>query len=97
MALYVFSFLGYLIFAISRDKTVGFLSTFVLSAGLLLHSGGLVIRWMETHQTGYGYVPLSNMYESLIFFSWTIVLIYLIIEFKYHQKVIGVFVTLLPF
>ena len=93
MALYVFSFLGYLIFAISRDKTVGYLSTFVLSAGLLLHSGGLVIRWMETHQAGYGYVPLSNMYESLIFFSWTIVLIYLIIEFKYHQKVIGIFVT----
>ncbi len=33
------------------------------------------------------------MYESLIFFSWTIVLIYLILEFKYRQKIIGVFVT----
>ena len=31
--------------------------------------------------------PLSNMYESLIFFSWTIVLIFiLILEFKYWQK-----------
>jgi len=29
------------------------------------------------------------MYESLIFFSWTIVLIYLILEFKYQQKIIG--------
>jgi cytochrome c-type biogenesis protein CcsB len=33
------------------------------------------------------------MYESLIFFSWTIVLIYLILEFKYQQKIIGVFIT----
>lgn len=93
MALYVFSFLGYLLFAISRQKTTGSLSTIVLSTGLVLHSAGLVIRWIETHRTGYGYVPLSNMYESLIFFSWTIVLIYLILEFKYRQKVIGVFVT----
>ena len=93
MALYLFSFLGYLIFAISHHKGAGFFSTMILSVGLLLHSGGLVIRWMETHQTGYGYVPLSNMYESLIFFSWTIVLIYLILEFKYRQKIIGVFVT----
>jgi cytochrome c-type biogenesis protein CcsB len=35
------------------------------------------------------------MYESLIFFSWTIVLVYLILEFKYQQKIVGVFV--LPF
>jgi cytochrome c-type biogenesis protein CcsB len=33
------------------------------------------------------------MYESLIFFSWTIVLVYLVLEFKYQQKTIGVFVT----
>jgi cytochrome c-type biogenesis protein CcsB len=72
---------------------IGTLSTSLLIIGLLIHSGGLVVRWLETHQTGYGYVPLSNMYESLIFFSWTIVLIYLILEFKYQQKIIGVFIT----
>jgi len=93
MALYFFCFLGYLVFAISHYKASGFFSTLLLSAGLLFHSAGLVLRWMETHQTGYGYVPLSNMYESLIFFSWTIVLVYLILEFKYRQKIIGIFVS----
>ena len=93
MGIYLICFLSYLIFTTSRNKIIGTISTSLLSIGLILHFGGLYFRWMETHQTGYGYVPLSNMYESLIFFSWTIVLVYLILEFKYQQKVIGVFVT----
>ena len=93
MGVYLLCFLGYLIFATSKNKLLGTLSTSLLLVGLVVHSIGLVFRWLETHQTGYGYVPLSNMYESLIFFSWTIVLIYLILEFKYCQKVIGVFIT----
>jgi cytochrome c-type biogenesis protein CcsB len=93
MAIYLFCFLGYLVFTASRNRMIGTLSTSFLFLGLLIHSGGLVVRWVETHRTGYGYVPLSNMYESLIFFSWTIVLIYLILELKYQQKIIGVFIT----
>jgi cytochrome c-type biogenesis protein CcsB len=93
MAIYLVTFLGYLIFTASQNKKLGTASTGLLAIGFLLHSIGLVFRWMETHRTGYGYVPLSNMYESLIFFSWTIVLIYLIIEWKYKQRIIGAFVT----
>jgi len=93
MGIYLLGFVGYLIYATSKNAPAGKVSTGLLTAGLLIHSVGLIFRWMETHTTGYGYVPLSNMYESLIFFSWTIVLIYLILETKYQQKVIGVFVT----
>lgn len=97
MGIYLISFLGYLIFATSRKGSVGTASTVLLTIGLILHSVGLILRWGETHQTGYGYIPLSNMYESLIFFSWTIVLIYLILEFIYHQKIIGALVTPIAF
>ena len=97
MAIYLISSLGYLVFATFRIRILGTLCTSLLGAGLLLHSAGLVLRWVETHRTGYGYVPLSNMYESLIFFSWTIVFVYLILELKYQQKVIGVFVTPIAF
>jgi cytochrome c-type biogenesis protein CcsB len=97
MGIYLLSFLGYLLFVASQSRKLGTVSTSLLVIGLIIHSVGLVFRWLETHQTGYGYVPLSNMYESLVFFSWTIVLIYLILEFKYKQKIIGVFVTPLAF
>ena len=93
MGIYLICSLGYLIFATSRNKILGTMSTFLVTIGLLIHSAGLIFRWVETHQTGYGYIPLSNMYESLVFFSWTIVLVYVILEFKYGQKIIGVFVT----
>jgi len=83
----------YLIHAAARSQKIGLVATFSLLLALGLHTMGLVYRWIETHQIGYGYVPLSNMYESLIFFSWTIVLIYLILEFLYKQKTIGVFVV----
>jgi len=95
MGIYFICFLSYFIFIASRNKILGTLSTSLLMIGLVLHTGGLFLRWVETRQTGFGYVPLSNMYESLIFFSWTIVLIYLILEFKYQQKIVGVFV--IPF
>ena len=97
MGIYLLSFLGYLLFAASESRRIGTVSTYSLMAGLVIHSVGLVFRWLETHRTGYGYVPLSNMYESLVFFSWTIVLIYLMLEFKYKQKIIGVLVTPLAF
>jgi len=93
MGIYLFCFLGYLIFTASQKRISGMISTLLLTLGWVIHTLGLVFRWMETHQTGYGYIPLSNMYESLIFFSWAIVLIYLIIEMIYRQKVIGMLVT----
>lgn len=93
MFVYFLCFLGYLLFTTSKKRALGMVSTSLLTLGWIIHTIGLVLRWIETHQTGYGYVPLSNMYESLVFFSWAIVLVYLIIELIYHQKVIGVLVT----
>jgi cytochrome c-type biogenesis protein CcsB len=42
-----------------------------------------------------GHAPLSNLYESVVFFSWTIVLAFVFIDFKYRYRVIGAFV--IPF
>ncbi|NIQ39027.1 MAG: c-type cytochrome biogenesis protein CcsB [Proteobacteria bacterium] len=93
MYLYVAVTVVYLIHAVTQNHRIGLVATSLLLIVFGGHTVGLVYRWLETHHTGYGYIPLSNMYESLIFFSWTIVFIYLILEFLYKQKTIGVFVT----
>jgi cytochrome c-type biogenesis protein CcsB len=36
--------------------------------------------------------PLRNLYESLVFFVWSVVLVHLIIEFKYKNRSLGAFV-----
>jgi cytochrome c-type biogenesis protein CcsB len=38
-----------------------------------------------------GHAPLSNMYESLVFFSWCIALLYLLWERKMKSRIIGAF------
>jgi len=52
---------------------------------------------VESYQMGFGHAPLSNLYESLIFFAWTIIAIYLYIERRYGNRVIGAFSAPLAF
>lgn len=44
-------------------------------AGFVLHAAGILLRWRESYALGVGHVPLSNFYESLVFFSWATVLV----------------------
>jgi cytochrome c-type biogenesis protein CcsB len=41
---------------------------------------------------GIGHAPLSNLYESLIFFSWSITAVYLFFEWRTQDKSLGAFV-----
>ena len=41
-----------------------------LAIGFALNTAGIIMRWIESYQIGYGHAPFSNMYESLVFFSW---------------------------
>ena len=69
----------------------------VLIAGFLANTAGILLRWTESYQMGYGHAPFSNMYESLVFFSWTAAALYIYVEFKYEERVIGAFATPLIF
>jgi len=97
MYVYLCTFVLYIFFLANRKRYIGIAATSLISVGFFIHTLGLIYRWAETHKTGYGYVPLSNMYESLIFFSWTIVLIYPLLEFRFKQRIIGTFATLFAF
>jgi len=89
--IYMFSSVIYLVLFIFRIKKLGLLATAVAIIGLLTHTAGIGMRWLESYQMGIGHAPLSNMYESLVFFAWSIVLLYLVVEFIYKNKVIGAF------
>ena len=89
--IYLFSSIIYLAMFIFRVKKIGLLATIVTIIGLLTHTAGIGMRWMESYQMGFGHAPLSNMYESLVFFAWAIVLMYVVLEFIYKNKVIGAF------
>ena len=93
--LYFLSMLLFFVLFADRRKIIGDLACYLAYAGLALQSCAFVLRWIETYKTGYGHAPLSNMYESVVFFSWTIVLIFLISDRKYGYRIVGAFV--MPF
>ncbi|MCF8024031.1 MAG: c-type cytochrome biogenesis protein CcsB [Desulfobacteraceae bacterium] len=82
---------------IFKKELPGKLGTWTLIAAAAGNAAGFVLRWIESHQMGYGYVPLSNIYESLIFFALCVAGIYLFVEFKYKVRTIGVFASLFSF
>ena len=55
----------------------------------ILFSNFLFILTLLSRWIGEGYFPLSNLYESLIFLSWGISTIHLIIEYKTKSRIIG--------
>lgn len=60
--------------------------------GNLIFCVTLLFRWINE-----GYFPLSNLYESLIFLSWGLSTLHIIIEQKTQSRVIGAIATPLTF
>ena len=92
---YLASMILFFIFLASRAKVLGTSAMITAYFGLLAQSVAIGLRWKESYDIGVGHAPLSNLYESVVFFSWTIVLIYALLDIKYKYRVIGAFV--MPF
>jgi len=89
-----FLYIGALLF---RSNRVGVFATWFTAAALVIQTVGIGLRWVESYQMGIGHAPLTNMYESVVFFAWTIVILYLAIEWKFKTRTIGAFALPLAF
>ena len=58
---------------------------------------GTMVRWYEGYLIGpdVGYIPVSNLYEVFIMFSWMTAAFYLYFESEYKTKALGAFVMLI--
>ena len=88
---YLFSTLLYVAMFVFKVKKLGKFATGFTAIALLIQTLGLALRWHESYQMGIGHAPLTNMYESVVFFAWTIVAIYLALEWKFKLRIIGAF------
>jgi cytochrome c-type biogenesis protein CcsB len=80
-------------FLASRNKALGVTGSLIAYVGLAIQTVAIGLRWKESYDLGVGHAPLSNLYESVVFFSWTIILIYMFIDLKYKYRIIGAFVV----
>jgi cytochrome c-type biogenesis protein CcsB len=94
---YLLCFCFYFFRLVLKKERLGQIATFITWIGFLGHTAAFIMRWIESYWLGFGHVPLTNRYESFVFFSWTIVLIYLVMEWRFRNKSIGAFVMPLAF
>ena len=80
-----------------KSKKLAQAGFIILFIGFADNTAGIILRWIESYRIGYGHIPLSNMYESLVFFAWTIAALYLFVEMKYKERSMGVFASPLVF
>ncbi len=88
---YMFSTVLYIAILVFKTPKLGVVATGITFLAWLIQTAGLGLRWIESYQLGIGHAPLTNMYESVVFFAWTIILLYLIIEWKFKTQIIGAF------
>jgi cytochrome c-type biogenesis protein CcsB len=95
--IYLAVFAFYLVRMVSGKELWGRLGTVTALIGLFAHTAALILRWITSYQMGIGHAPLSNLYESLIFFAWSIMTLYLIVEWRTKSRSLGTFVVPVAF
>jgi cytochrome c-type biogenesis protein CcsB len=94
---YFLAMISYITYIAFRKNQVGMIATTITIAGFISQTIALALRWKEFYDIGQmGFLraaPLTNLFESLVFFVWCIILVYLIIEFKYRNRSFGAFIT----
>jgi len=86
--IYLFGTGASLAYLISLKKPFYKGGQFALAVGFIVHSLALISRYLEA-----GYTPITNLHESLSFFAWSIVGVYLGLNLKYQIDVLVAFVS----
>lgn len=96
--LYILSMPIYIVHVLTRNKILGYLATGIISVGALIHTYGFIQRFKEMYAINHSFmrsIPITNLYESLVFFVLCLIIGYLIIEWRYKKKTFGVFVSII--
>ncbi len=95
--IYFAAFMAYLLGMVMNRSFFSRLGTYLSILGLTAQTLAIILRWAESYKIGIGHAPFSNLYESLVFFAWTLMFLYLILEWRTKNRTIGTFVTPLAF
>ncbi len=103
---YILAMIIYIAYLAFRNSQTGTAATALTITGFISQTLAIAVRWSESYMqwttltpessavmSVLRSAPLRNLYESLVFFVWCLILGYLIIEFKYKNRSFGAFIT----
>ena len=88
LVLYAAATVLYLCYLLKPSPTLGRVSHWTISTGFLVHCGFTLHRYLVA-----GHTPITNLHESLSFFSLAVVGIFILCESRYRVFILGSFVT----
>ena len=92
LAFYLLSTVLCLIYFVSPKKALGRIYLVITMAGFVCHTGALISDYIRA-----GYLPVTNFQQGASFFSWTIILVFLLLEFRYRLLILGSFIIPIAF
>ena len=87
MVLYLVGTAFFLAYLLRRSEALSRVSLIVTGIGFLAHTVALLTKMM-----GADHVPLPSVHEAMSFFSWALVLVFLIVEVRHRIPVLGSFI-----
>jgi len=88
---------NYVVALYGKKETLARIGTWICVAAAVVSTAALGVRWAESYKMGIGRIPVTNLYESLVFFAWSVNLFYLAVEWKYRSRAFGAFVMPIAF
>jgi cytochrome c-type biogenesis protein CcsB len=88
---------NYVVALYGKKETIARIGTWVCIAAAIVSTAAIGVRWAESYKMGIGRIPVTNLYESLVFFAWSVNLFYLVVEWKYKSRTFGAFVMPIAF
>jgi cytochrome c-type biogenesis protein CcsB len=88
MLVYLLATVLYLVAMVGRRPLPGRIGRWVLVVGVLLHAGSFAVRHAAA-----GGAPVTSLHESLSFFAWCLVLLFLLLDLRFRLSVMGAFAS----
>lgn len=83
---YLMATLLYLTAMIAKREIAGRIGRWLLLLGIVLHAGVFAVRHSMVEGT-----PVTSLHESLSFFAWCLILLFLLLDLRFRLSVMGAF------
>lgn len=85
---YLLATVLYLVAMFRRQPQTSWICRGVLLIGVLLHAGSFAVRHASA-----GGTPVTSLHESLSFFAWCLILLFLLLDLRFRLSVMGAFAS----
>lgn len=96
---YLLAMVIYIAYFVTGRDIVGRVASSVAVVSFACHTGAFVIRWFAFSQMyNLGFfqsIPITNLYESLVFFAWCLILGNILVESYYKIRAFGALAAML--